>query len=129
VRRLLVILLDVMTLLSALLCLAAVGLWLAGWGLFYMFWYGKGLYLLRPAPLRRHNFDFDIDWWYVIVVTALLPVVRRRRFRFRRSRAPGLCPACGYDLRATPDRCPECGKVPAAIPPNAPARSPADRSG
>jgi len=33
--------------------------------------------------------------------------------RHRRRRAVGLCPECGYDLRASPDRCPECGHAPA----------------
>ena len=37
-------------------------------------------------------------------------LVRHRRTR-RRNKA-GRCPACGYDLRATPGRCPECGRTP-----------------
>ena len=48
----------------------------------------------------------------VLLLTATLPLwsVARRWRAWRRQRA-GLCPSCGYDLRATPDRCPECGAM------------------
>ena len=36
--------------------------------------------------------------------------------RRRKRRLAGLCPACGYDLRATPGQCPECGAEPASVP-------------
>jgi len=56
-------------------------------------------------------------WFLMIPFAALLPVwfrteqhewrVGAQRRRFDR----GLCPICGYDVQATPQRCPECGCV------------------
>jgi hypothetical protein len=50
-----------------------------------------------------------IPLWFVTLVTALAPTAYALRARTHRRRAKGLCPKCGYDLRATPERCPECG--------------------
>ena len=49
----------------------------------------------------------SVPHWFLIGLF-LLPAATTLRQRAR-SYPAGCCPACGYDLRATPDRCPECG--------------------
>jgi hypothetical protein len=58
-----------------------------------------------------------VPYWLLSLLFALAPVWwanawRHRRREVQRQRK-GLCPACGYDLRASPERCPECGALPA----------------
>jgi hypothetical protein len=51
---------------------------------------------------------------FLLPVLPLIVLEHRRNVRETR-RAAGLCPDCGYDVRATPDRCPECGAIPTKV--------------
>lgn len=51
-------------------------------------------------------------WCPALVLGLIVGAQCGLALRQRRARhLVGHCPACGYDLRATPDRCPECGRV------------------
>jgi hypothetical protein len=77
------------------------------------------LFLNNPKPSAFQYPRYTktvLSYWLAAAALAALPSLQVSRLvrsvRLRRRTRAGLCPACGYDLRATPDRCPECGAVP-----------------
>jgi hypothetical protein len=66
------------------------------------------------AGTRR---ELILPYWILVLLFAIAPALSARRVwlhrRARRRRRANACPACGYDLRASPERCPECGAMPA----------------
>jgi hypothetical protein len=102
-------------------------------------WAPTGQLMLEAPPAGR---SFGFAYWTnpvtdgrtrhlvvphgpLITATAPLPVWWIwRLLRAGRRRRTGHCPACDYDLRATPARCPECGHTPGPPPAASPHRTP-----
>jgi hypothetical protein len=72
----------------------------------------------RPKDIDdSRSIRVGVSHWLLATIFLIPPLLWLRRFRRdRRIANRGLCPACGYDLRASPARCPECGRDPAAAP-------------
>ena len=81
------------------------------------FWERQGFYfqvsrqtILSSQDPKATTYYIGVPHWILVLLSAVLPVAWAlsavRRFRHVWA---GVCPACGYDLRASPDRCPECG--------------------
>jgi hypothetical protein len=72
-----------------------------------------------PAGFVETGVSFSFAYIPLWMMAAIVGLVTGYRFylalgrrRRRRWIEQGCCAACGYDLRATPDRCPECGTIP-----------------
>ncbi|HEX4795422.1 MAG TPA: hypothetical protein VH370_16620 [Humisphaera sp.] len=68
----------------------------------------------REYLKNDRNITLDAIAFVLLIVAALYFTASgarrlRREMRARRWRKRGLCPSCGYDLRASTGLCPECG--------------------
>lgn len=106
---------------------AAVLGWLSIGGLAYFGVVNLSFVTCQPPSVSPYRFfewqlsrplHCTLAWLFNIVFLMTAVVIvhsawHRTRVAMRqRLAARGLCPSCGYDLRATPSRCPECGSIP-----------------
>ena len=78
-----------------------------------------GRWHLTLDPVRAgsvpawYTYHVTVPHWSLAAFFSVLPTAFLiGSVRIMRRRRAGLCPSCGYDLRASPGRCPECGAVP-----------------
>ena len=118
-------LLNLLTALSLLLCVAVV---VARWvnssaPAVHITEVGPGgmrQYFVTPQTHFAAG-PVQVPYWVGVAATLLFPACRlgllmTSQLRGRQRQRMGLCPRCGYDLRATPGRCPECGTIPPVQP-------------
>lgn len=83
------------------------------------FWFRGEVNEVRPEEpdVLRSRLSITVPLGALAGLFLLCPAIGASRCRRslvgRRRARHGLCPACGYDLRATPEQCPECGAGPA----------------
>jgi hypothetical protein len=76
------------------------------------FWIEPWSSAWEDPDVSRHDrmIQIGLPLWFAMMASGILPAWRFGGWwKRRRRRRIGRCPACGYDLCATPERCPECG--------------------
>jgi hypothetical protein len=105
---------------TILLVAPAIAL-LARWGQSYLGGFesyhlgiSRGGWFTFVVGIGHGGVAVPIPYWLPTLPALAIAFFAVRALVRRNPNSPGLCPRCGYDLRATPDRCPECGAAPAA---------------
>lgn len=80
---------------------------LPGWSIILDSRSVPGTFIDQPDWTLRVPFVSFVIWLFALPWCRwAIPLARSRQHR----RRPGHCPACGYDIRASPARCSECGR-------------------
>ncbi len=75
---------------------------------FIGFGYASGRIAYGLPRKWASNYTIAFPYWSLVLLTMLLPIYWIWH-HIHGIRNGHLCPACGYDLRASKDSCPECG--------------------